>query len=69
MRTITNAQYQLETVMPLARKVGCKCPFSKADFQDFIEHKWSHEENCPAPLYENLPNPGKLMETLRGGRA
>lgn len=64
MRTIRNAEYQLNEIMPIAHEKGCKCPFSEKDFDSFIAGTWSHEKGCPAPLYENLPNPS-LMKTLR----
>lgn len=67
MRTLTNAKYQLEHIMPHAQEDGCKCPFSEADFEAFIDYKWHHQQGCPAPKEENLPNAGRLMEALRVG--
>ena len=64
-RTLTNAEYQLEHIMPTAHEKGCTCEFSKADFDDFIAYKWHHKQGCPAPLEENLPNPAGLMEAMR----
>jgi hypothetical protein len=66
MRTIRNAEYQLEHIMPTARKNGCKCPFSEKDFDSFIAGTWSHKKGCPSPSYECLPNPS-VMEVLRHG--
>lgn len=65
MRTIVNAEYQLEKIMPLAHEKGCKCEFTKADFQDFIDGKWSHKPGCPSPSYECLPNAAGLIEAMR----
>lgn len=67
-RTITNAEYQLNEIMPTAKEEGCTCEFTEADFQDFINYKWWHKPNCPAPHYECLPNAIGLLEALRAGR-
>lgn len=64
-RTLTNAEYQLEHIMPAAKEEGCTCEFSREDFDDFISYKWSHKAGCPSPKYECLPNPAGLMEAMR----
>jgi hypothetical protein len=66
-RTIVNAQYQLDHIMPLAREEGCACPYTEADFPNFIKGKWHHQANCPSPKYECLPNAVRLFEALRVG--
>lgn len=65
MRTIRNAEYQLDVIMPSARKRGCKCKFDKSDFDAFINHEWSHKKGCPSPSYECLPNPAGLINAMR----
>lgn len=65
MRSITHAEYQLNTIMPGARAAGCTCPFSEADFDDFIAYQWWHNKGCPAPRYECLPNTRLLTEVMR----
>lgn len=64
-RTIVNAEYQLEKIMPIAQAEGCQCEFSREDFDDFINYKWSHKQGCPAPKEECLPNAAVLMEAMR----
>lgn len=64
-RTEQQVKYQAEQIMPLAKKQGCKCEFSH---EKYAQHAWSHAKDCPAPIYENLPNPGRLIEALRRSR-
>jgi hypothetical protein len=65
MRTLTNAEYQLEHIMPNAHKAGCECEYSEDDFEAFINYEWTHKLGCPAPRYECLPNARGLIEAMR----
>lgn len=51
--------------MPHAREKGCRCNFSRENFNDFIAGKWRHNSDCQAQLYENLPNTRLLTEAMR----
>lgn len=62
MATKQQAEYQTKKIMPIARKEGCKCPYSE---QAYLEGSFSHEKNCPSPKIECLPNPAKLMAAMR----
>lgn len=62
MTTPQAAEYQEQTIMPLAREEGCKCPFDKQKYQ---AGDWRHQPGCPAPKVECLPNAARLTEALR----
>lgn len=62
MASKQHAEYQETNIMPLARKQGCKCEFSREQYE---RGNWQHKSGCPAPLIECLPNAANLMAALR----